>query len=337
MKLNIKKILITAFTILVNLTIVNAQGVNYIGTSAANFLKIGLGARAVGSAGSDITTAHDASSLYWNPGTISRINSVSASFSYLYWLVDTKLGYISATLPTEYGTAGLDITYFSSGDMEVTTLAQQDGTGRYFNASDYAIGLAFAKNFTDRFSVGLKVKYINESISTVSANSFAFDIGSVFTTSFLNDLQLGITLSNFGSQIQFTGQDLTVDQTVPGSPTNKVIPADLETDSWSLPLYFQIGATSRVVKTDYYTVTLSAAIIDQRDYTTRYNVGGEVEIFSALTLRGGYRFNNNESNFSAGAGVNIKTDFAGLISVDYAFTQYQYLNSVQQFTLSLNF
>ncbi len=337
MKLNFSKIIMIAVAMFLNISIVSAQGVNYIGTSAANFLKIELGAKNVGSAGSNITSSQDASSLYFNPGTISRINTTSVSFSYLNWLAGTNLGYFSATLPVGYGTAGLDLSYFSSGNMEETTLSQQDGTGRYFSASDYALGLAFAKNFTENFSVGLKVKYISESLSTVSAGAFAFDIGSVFTTSFLNDLQLGITLSNFGSSMQFTGQDLTVNFPVPGSPTNKNIPADLETESWSLPLFFQLGVTTNIINTDSYKFSMSAAIVDSRDYTTRYNVGGEFEILKALSLRGGYRFNNNESNFSAGVGINVKTDFAGLIHFDYALTQFQYLNSVQQFSLSFNF
>lgn len=326
-----------SFIVICSVSFANAQGVNYIGTSAANFLKIQLGAKNVGSAGADITSAQDASCLYFNPGAISRINGASLSFSYLYWLVNTNLGYFSATLPTSYGTAGIDISYFSSGDMEQTTLDQQDGTGRYFSATDYAIGLAFAKNFTDRFSVGIKVKYIGENLSTVSSNAFAFDIGSVFTTSFLNNLELGLTLSNFGSQMQFSGQDLTVNHTVPGSPTNKVVPSNLETDSWNLPLFFQMGLTTKIIDAEDYNFSLSAAIVDQRDYTTRYNVGGDIQIFKAVDLRGGYRFNNNESNYTAGIGVSVKTEFAGAVHFDYALTNYQYLNSVQQFSLSFNF
>jgi hypothetical protein len=313
-----------------------AQGVNYVGTSAANFLKIGLGADYIGKAESDITTAENASVLYWNPGAISKIENVSFSVSYMNWLVGSNFAYLACSVPLGFVTTGLDISYFSSGDMEETTLAQQDGTRRFFSATDFVLGLAIAKNITDRFSVGIKFKYISESLSSVQADAFAFDVGSVFRTSFLNDMELGIALSNFGSSMQFSGNDLVVTQPVVGSPTNKVIPASLQTDNWSLPLFFRIGISTAAIKTEDFTFGLSASILDSRDYTTRYNVGGELDFFKTLSLRGGYRFNNNVSNFSAGVGVNIKSEYVGDMSFSYAYTIFKDLNSVHQVSVAFN-
>ena len=145
-----------------------AQGVNYAGTSASNFLKIGLGAKSVALAESDLTSAEDASSLYLNPGVLSRLEKSSATFSYVQWLVQSNLSYLAVTLPTEYGSVGLDIAYFGSGDIKETTLLRQEGTGRVITASDLSIGFAYAKNLTDRFSVGLKVRYLSENLASVS-------------------------------------------------------------------------------------------------------------------------------------------------------------------------
>ena len=313
------------------------QGVNYVGTSAANFLKIGMGAKVVGSAESDITSFDDASSLYWNPGAISRITETSASFSYLSWIAGSNLTYLAATLPTDMGTVGLDITYFTSGDFEETTLAQQDGTGRYISANDLSIGLAIARNLTDRFSVGVKAKYIRESLADVNASAFAFDIGSVFTTSFLNNLKLGITLSNFGSSLQFSGNNLLVTHAVPGSPTNKQVPANLQTESWNLPLYFRFGLSTVAISSKDYKFKVNAAILDSRDYQTRFNIGGSLQILQAFTLRGGYRFKYGEATFSAGMGVHLRTNFVGSISFDYAYTDFGYFNGLHQFSLGFNF
>lgn len=314
-----------------------AQGVNYVGTSVANFLKIGLGAKSVAIAEADITIADDASMLYINPGSISWLEKSSATFSYIQWLVQTNLSYLAVVLPTDYGNIGLDIAYFGSGDIKETTLLRQEGTGRVVSASDLSVGLVYAKNLTDRFSFGIKAKYLSENLASVSASTFAFDIGSVFVTSFLNNMKIGITLSNFGGSLRFEGNDLLVTQVVPGSTTGKQVPAILQTNSWNLPLLFRIGVSSNALELDNYKLGISYMVIDSRDYDVRYNLGASLQVYDLVTLRGGYRFNYDEATFSAGIGIKTKTDFIGDLMIDYAYTDFGRLNGINQFTLSINF
>jgi long-subunit fatty acid transport protein len=314
-----------------------AQDVSYRGTSAANFLKINLSAKSVGMAESDITYAEDASCLFYNPGGISRIDGPSVSFSYVEWLVQTSLGYCAVTLPVGFGTAGLDVSYFSSGNIEETTLEMQDGTGRFVTVNDVAIGLSLARNLTDRFSVGLKVKYIHENLADVSASAVAVDIGSIFETSFLNNLKLGIALSNFGSSMEFTGDDLLVTNVVPNSPTNKEISAVLQTNEWSIPLFFKIGCSTAVISTEGFKMLVAYCLTDSRDYGARHNVGSEIELMDVIRIRGGYRFNYDETTFSIGAGVKVFASSMGTMFFDYAFTNFGVLDGVNQFSLSVNF
>lgn len=313
------------------------QGVSYKGTSAANFLKIAMGAQFAGGAESDICSASDAACLYVNPGMISLVPRNSVVFSHSQWLVETNLTYVAFVLPSKWITAGIDITYFGSGDIEETTLLKQEGTGRVVSASDLAIGAAIARNLTDRFSVGVKIKYIREQLAAVSASAFAFDIGSVFTTSFLNDMKIGISLSNFGSSMRFEGNDLLVTQYVPNSPTNKQVPAVLETKSWDMPMIFRVGIATDIVKWNDLRWSASYAINDSRDYPTRHNLGSSLLLKNILTVRGGYRFNYDEQTFSAGAGIAVPASFLGQIHFDYAFTDFGSFSSVHQFTMAVNF
>lgn len=317
--------------------LLEAQGVNYTGTSAANFLKIGLGAKAVGMAEADITLTEDASSLYWNPGTISRNDQASAVFSYIRWIAETNVSYFSFTLPTGIGTAGLDVTYFGSGNIEETTLQRQDGTGRVVSASDLSVGLAFARNLTDRFSVGLKVKYLREQLASVHADAFAFDVGSVFITSFLNDLRIGIALSNFGGAFRFEGNELLVTHVVPGSPTSKQIPAVLETQEWDLPLFFKIGVATNIINAENFRWQTAYTITDSRDYEPRHNLGASLTLMNIVSLRGGYRFNYDETTYSAGIGIGVPASGFGNISFDYAYTDFGKLKAIHQFTIGINF
>ena len=52
----------------------NGQEVTKVGTTAAKFLSIPVGARAVGMGGAFVAVADDASSLYWNPAGIARLS-----------------------------------------------------------------------------------------------------------------------------------------------------------------------------------------------------------------------------------------------------------------------
>jgi len=313
----------------------SAQQGTYVGTSAGNFLKIGLGAKAAGMGESYVTMSEDASSLFWNPGATTRIGRPSVIFSNIQWLVETNISYVAATVPFSFGTAGLDVAYFGSGNILETTLERQDGTGRVVTASDMAIGLGFARDFTDRLAVGVKIKYIREELAAVSADAFAFDIGSVFTTSFLNDLKLGIAFSNFGTGLRFDGRELLVSHVVPGSPTGKQVPAELQTESWPLPHFFRFGVSTDVVKTEGLNVHAAYTITDSRDYGDRHNVGVAVTVEDIVTVRGGYRFNYDETTFSAGAGFGFNLENIGKITIDYAYTNFGKLKAVHQWTLGM--
>ena len=66
-------------------------------------------------------------------------------------MVGSQVSYIGIVIPSSVGMFGVDIDYFSSGEMEITTLQEQDGTRRFFDASDMMLGLTYSKLMTDRF------------------------------------------------------------------------------------------------------------------------------------------------------------------------------------------
>ena len=49
--------------------------VSKVGTTAASFLEIGIGSRAIAMGGAFVAVANDATALYWNPGGLSRLPS----------------------------------------------------------------------------------------------------------------------------------------------------------------------------------------------------------------------------------------------------------------------
>jgi len=344
-KLSVVKSLIKLFMLYLVILItahpskIIAQEVDYSGTSAANFLKIGVGARPMAMGDAAISTVNDPTALYWNVAAITRIEkNVSFAFSTMNWLVDTRNSYIASVFQFEgIGSVGVDLQFLDYGKIEETTVYNQKGTGRFFSASDFAFGIGYARKLTDRFSFGVKFKYIRENLANANAGAFGIDVGAVFLTSFFNNnLRLAATLSNFGSKMKFGGRDLSIIYSVPGNPSGKQIPAELTTLEWEIPLLFRFGISNYFVNNDNWTVLASYDILDSRDYDVRHNVGAEIGYKNTFFLRGGYKFNYDEVTYTIGSGIDFSTLLDTKLVLDYSFLNYGVFGNFNQFTLRID-
>ncbi len=313
---------------------------NKVGTTAGQFLKIGMGARASSMGDAFVAVANDVSSIYWNPAGTARMNSNQIQFGYNDWFMDIVYNHaLAGFLIPQFGTVGIQVSSITMGDMPVRTEQQQEGTGEYFSAGDLLLGVNYARNLTDRFSIGFNFKYIQENIWHMSASTFAFDIGTIFTTQF-NGMRLGMSMSNFGAKMQMTGRDLQVKHDIAPfiEGNNPNINANLATDKWSLPLLFRVGLAMDVVKSKYMTTTVAVDAIHPNDNNEYVNTGLEVRFLNNLYLRGGYKslFNDRlTENATFGAGVKLELFNASTLQVDYSYTSVRYLPYIQRFTITL--
>jgi len=308
-----------------------------IGTSMANFLKIGIGAREVAMGGAAVADCDNVTALFWNPGALDRMQKSEVIFQHASWLVNTKIYYLGAGFKIPgIGSIGISIDYFDSGDIEETTLTFPEGTGRTFNTYDLAAGLTYARNITERFSAGITVKYIQEGLDREKASTVAIDIGSVFETNFLNNLKIGMSLSNLGGRMKLAGSGLQVQYSVnPDYPT-KVTTADLSTEEWDIPLYFRLGVATDILKNETMRWHMTAEVMDSRDYIYRFALGSEIGFFERYFLRGGYKFMYDEEDLTLGAGVNLDFSWAQ-IRLDYAFANYGVFDNTQRFSIIFAF
>lgn len=316
-----------------------AQQRDFAGTSAANFLKLGVGARVMAMGDAASAVVDDPTALYWNVGAITRIeNNISFSFSTMDWLVQTRNSYIATVLKLEnIGSIGIDLQYLDYGKIEEVTVYDQDGTGRYFSASDFEFGIGYARELTDRFSFGIKLKYIREDIASVSADAFGVDVGAVFQTSFLNNnLRLAASLCNFGSKMKFAGRDLSITYSVPDNPNGKQIPAELTSLEWELPLLFRFGVSNYFVDNEDWTLLSSFDILDTRDYEVRYNFGTELGYSKSFFLRGGYKLNYDEVSYTVGLGIDLYHLTGSKLVLDYFFLDYGVFGTFNEFSIRVD-
>ncbi len=321
-----------------------SQNVSKTGTTAAAFLEIGVGAAANGMGGAFVGRADDASALYWNVAGIASRSRNEVVLVHTNWIADTRFDFAGLVLNLgDFGNIGLSFTSLSMSDMKVRTVQQPEGTGEYFSAGDIAVGLSYARYLTDRFSVGLTAKYIQQSIWHMNATAFAIDAGTIFRTDLLGGLTIGAVLSNFGTPMRMQGRDaryfIRVDETKQGSNDN--IPVNIDLDSWDLPLYFQIGVSTPVLNEDDYKMYVSAdALVPNNDYQS-LNVGAEFTFMDILSLRGGYNslfLKDSEGGLSLGVGVNSQMLLSvATVYFDYAFRDFGRLDNVHNFSIGIRF
>ena len=228
-------------------------------------------------------------------------------------------------------------------DMKVRTVELPEGTGEFFSAGDIAAGISYARQLSDRFSIGFTAKYIQETIWHESANAIAIDIGTTFKTDLIGGLTIGAAMMNFGTTMQMAGRDtrqfIRVDPTKQGS--NGQIPTSIELNSWDLPLLIQFGISTTPLNNDTYRWTLSVDALHPSDDYESMNLGTEFAYQEFLFLRGGYNslfLKTKEGGLSLGVGVSSTALFEGpQVRFDYAYRDMGRLENIQVLSLSVLF
>jgi len=327
---------------------------NKVGTTAAQFLKIGIGSRATGMGEAYVAMSRDASGLYWNPAGIAESGGTEIMFQRNNWIADVAVNYMGVIFPLYgVGTVGLSVTSLTMDDMPVTTVLEPLGTGEEFTASDLALQLSMARSLTDRFSIGFNAKYIQQTIWHSTAKAMAMDVGTLFRTQF-NDMRLGMSISNYGSSMQMSGRDLLerYDPAPGWEGNNDALPVDYVVDDWDLPLIFRVGVAMDVIDMGVTKLTVAADAIHPNDNLESINLGTELNILDRYFLRAGWKSpfvetNNSlktsesetrEEGLTFGAGFDLPLfGSASGLRFDYAYADFGRLNNVQRFNLSLYF
>lgn len=256
-----------------------------VGTTSAQFLKIGVGARAMGLGGSFTALANDVSTLYWNPAGITNLRGFSFAVTHTEWFADISHDFAGIVYRlSSSDVIALNVVALNTGEQEVTTVTQPEGTGIFYDVSDLAIGLSYARVLTDRFSVGLTVKYIQQNMYNESANTFAVDIGTFLRTGF-HDLIIAMNMSNFGGSMQLEGRDLITITDLNNQVSGNYNPdAQLKTEPWPLPLIFRVGiamdlvgGNDPIVASENNRFTLAIDGVHPNDNTEKLNIGGEYQ------------------------------------------------------------
>jgi hypothetical protein len=311
-----------------------------VGTTAAPFLGIGVGTRAVSMGSAFVAMKDDPTMLYWNPGAISKNQSVQASFIHANWLVGTAIDWAGITTNFgDIGTFGFSLMRLGSGDIERTTEEFDNGTGEFFSIYDAVFQVGYARSLTNQFSVGLSFKYILQSLYRTSASTVAIDLGVHYDIN--NRLRLAAVLSNFGGSLQPTGIGLlTPASTGTGANgENNSIASFIATDTWNLPVFFRVGIAADVVSTTQNRITLVMDGVSPSDNDNHLNIGAEIAWRELIMLRGGYNtifMNFAETGYTCGIGIRAEI-IRYIVKIDYAYQSFGRFSAPQWVTIGVVF
>jgi hypothetical protein len=216
-----------------------------------------------------------------------------------------------------------------------------DGTGETFSPQMLIAGLTYAKQLTERISIGLTTNFITETLGDVSANGVAFNVGVMYDNLGLEGLSFGVVLKNIGPQMQFGGTGLLHEGTVndfnrpPGF-------FKIEAAAFELPSQFELGLGYKPTINEQNSLLISGLFQNNNFSADEYKFGLEYGYDKTFFVRGGYALAPDLDadqyiyGLSMGVGFNYSFDELAL-KVDYAFRDVEFFDGNHIFGLTLEF
>ncbi len=329
-----------------------------VGTSSMTYLKIPVGARAEAMGGAYVAIANDPFAVYWNPAGIAQIanrwrgkytvdplrppegtkapaNGLAPLFRGDRTLGMTRINYfsditydaISFVHPLPAGVIGVSLASLSTPDMEITTVYQPEGTGEYFSYGDALFGLSYALQMTDNFSWGVTLKYAREQLADVMMDNVMMDIGTYYWTGY-RDLRIGVSLMHFGPTARPDGSYMY--READGSLTERSF------TSYPPPTVFQLGGAMTAFAWQHHKVLTSLQLNHPVDNSENIKLGAEYGFMGMVFVRGGYKLNTDEQDWSLGTGVRVP--WRGMaVCADYSYTDFGILDNTQRVSLGIAF
>jgi hypothetical protein len=253
------------------------------GTTSAEFLLLGAGARGTALGGSFAAIATDVSALYYNPAGVALLDRPGLMIGTYDYVASTRYSWGGVAFPFSGGsrTIGFQLGTFGFKDQPVYTEEQPDGTGATYSVNQTFVGATFAQNFSDRFSAGLTAKYVNDRLGTVSGSAFAVDFGTNFHASLNNHpVKFSFVLANLGSNLTYSGTGLNggVPRTpLPGEQDTPTLPqpSNLQTKDFPLPTTFRVGLAYDVLTGENNRLTVLGDFNQPNNNDPGFVFGGE--------------------------------------------------------------
>jgi hypothetical protein len=308
------------------------------GSSGAQFLQIGGGTKALGMGSAFVAYAEGLDAIYWNPAGLSFNKDQNFSVTHLNYFAEMSYDNVAYSRPLGEGTIGISAIGLFSGDIEITTTGQQEGTGETYRADEFAIGISYGSSLTEKFSVGATFKFIHMGLADLSARGWAMDIGAIYKTGLLNNLRLGFVISNFGPDMRYEGDDLVFNTKVHENQDAQQQDARGQylTELFQLPLKLQVGIAFDVMNTENQKLVATIDGINPNDYKETFGTGLEYAYNNSYFLRFGYA-NIFDRGITAGASAQFAQFTDMIVVLNYGLEIHNYLGDLHRIGIDIKY
>ncbi len=257
---------------------------------------------------------NDPHCIFYNPAGIGDIQKRTAAFGYLNHILDIQNFAGAYVMPMRNGTLGAAVQYTSYGEFERTNeLGLEQGT---FGASSAVFYLSYAQTRAKRVQIGANLKYIRSELANFSSDAYAVDIGVIYHSSVLGNMDFGGGLFNLGGVIS------AFDQT-----------------KERLPFNYQVGVSKRL---EHLPLRYSLALVGYSEEDLRFRVGGEFMLSTGLFLRLGYDSIGSDQKVGtsgdrfAGVSLGLGLEYRQY-KFDYGISSFGEVGSLNRLSLSMTF
>ncbi len=318
-----------------------------VAQSGMTYLAIGPSARLAAMGDASVASAFGIVGSFYNPAVLTEIDHAAAAVNQVSWLVDTHLYTAAFALSFgDYGTVAFDWINMDYGNIPGTRRVDKSINPNGYvltgnvGAQDYSFGMSYAKRVSDRFSFGLKFKYVYENLVDAaividevtdpktgevtkirrkenwSLRHWGMDFGTIYHTGF-RGLRFGMSMRNFSTDMKYWYE------------------------AFQMPMELRMGIAVDMAQMISPGQHNSEFLVDvdamhPSDYTERVHIGAEWLYLKKFALRAGYQFNHDVETLSWGIG--LKFGYFGVKSqLNYAYTFTRYFKDVNRFSLIFEF
>jgi len=309
--------------------ILPAYGEDRAGTAGFQFLEVPVDPRGVALGGTAVSTADDASALFWNPALAARGGQTQLAAAHLAYFADVNMNYVAATQRLGGFTVGAHVQTLDSGEMPVTDeFSGPAGTGQTFRYLGIVGGLSVSQALTDLFAYGITAKVAREASADVAMTVPLLDLGVHYRVG-TTGAAIGVAIRNFGLNGKAEGE---IDRpTVEGGTVT-----ESEFEDLVPPTTFMLGIGYDVIRSGDHALSVAGQLTNPNDNAEQFNVGAEYVWGGLLSLRAGYRFGVEETTMPAvGFGIQVPGLGDRQIRADYAYDQLDRLGATHRVGVSV--
>lgn len=266
---------------------------------AGDYLLYGAGARSLAMGGAFTAVADDASAEYWNPAALAFLDEYQFQTMYAPLTLGTKLYDMSFVAPLGPRWGGIGVSDYLlrsdgfQGRDDLNFVSGSDG-----EVSQNAFSLAYGKSFHDFWSVGARLRFLQQKVLSDSGSAWAGDL-SAYTRP-INGVSAGVTFDNLNRPEITLGNDPDV-----------------------FRRHMRAGLAYRAPR-DRFILSMDANKTEQQ--SPYYVAGLEYNPISLLSLRTGW---DQNQDVTLGFGVTFRS-----LRFDYAYANQENLGATNKASLT---